>query len=168
MAEVNFERKTLYKNVLSLGVPGITFKFCHDSQTFVISQAHKEMRPPNCWVSEDAMTYVVGRHTLTISTLRAGIQDAYDTIWAKYQSLVGDWRGVTCPLSAIVDDMNNSTRGYSLISESPFQEHKHDCFFHLVKFKHLSVFDNKGGFCWNQPAMKAFLRDAADLWRVFA
>lgn len=144
-------------------------KFVHDAQGYITGQAHREVRPPNYWVSEDGLTYVVGRYSLTIHVLRRGIQDAYNSLEEKYKRLVGDWVPATDahPLADIIDDLGNTTRGYSFLSESPFAEHKYDCFFRVVAFRRLGAIDSHGNFCWNKPAVLAFLKDAADLWVDF-
>lgn len=143
----------------------MSFKFVHNTQNYITKIAHSETRPPNYWVSEDALTYVVGRSSLTIDALRSGIQAAYRELWSLYAELVGD-RRVTTPLTDVVDDISNTTRGYSFSSEPPFAARKHDCFLHVVKTKKLAAVDANGNFAWNKPATTQWLLTAAKFWRV--
>lgn len=143
------------------------YKYLFDVQRLVSGIAHTEVRPPNCWVSGDAMTYTVGRSSLGISTARRGIQDAYAELGALLQELTGN-RSVDVQLEDIVDDLSNTTRGYSFTSEGPYASTKHSLFMHIVKDKKLAILDGEGNLVWNRPATRQWLLKAAKFWRIVA
>lgn len=145
----------------------MSFKFLFDVQRYVSTIAHTEVRPPNLYVSEDALMYTVGRSTLTMDVIRRGIQDAYSELDSLLHELVGDFT-IDISLEDLVDDMSNTTRGYSFLSEQPFSSAKHQCFMRVVKDKKLAVIDAAGNFAWNKPACRRWLLTATKFWRTVA
>lgn len=143
------------------------YKWICDTQNYVSSVAMTETRPPNCWVSPDSRTYVVGVGALNLDTLRSGLQEVMKDIWKMYDRLVGK-RFVTCSPTDIIDDLSNHTRGYSFLSEEPFASRRHLCFFHIVEAQKLGIMDAHGRFSWNKPVIEQFLAGTATLWRLVA
>lgn len=66
----------------------------------------------------------------------------------------------------MVDDISNTTRGYSFLSEEPFASSKHTCFLHVVKTKRLTMLDSNGRLVWNKPATKQWLLTESKYWRI--
>lgn len=159
----------LHNNVLCIGVgsSGMPYKWICDTKGYVSSVAMTETRPPNCWVSPDSRTYVVGIGALTIDTLRAGLQEVVKDIWKMHDRLVGK-RFVSSSPEDIVDDLSNTTRGYSFLSEEPFSSRRYLCFFHIVETQKLGIIDAQGRFSWNKPAIEHYLANTAKLWRLVA
>lgn len=157
----------LHENVLSVGIGGSNWKYVRDAQSYVSFIARTETRPPNYWVSEDGLTYTVGRYSLTMDVLRSGIQDAYRELESLFQEIVGE-RNFHFSMKDLVDDISNTTRGYSFLSEAPFAARKHDLFLHVLKEKKLAKVDAQGNFAWNKPAMRRWLLITAKFWRIVA
>lgn len=143
------------------------YKYLYDVQRLVSTIAKTEVRPPNYWVSKDSLTYTVGRCSLHIDDLRRGIKDAYEQLGVLLKELVGDLH-VDVDMKDVVDDISNTTRGYSFSSESPFAERQHQLFLRVVKEKKLGVVDAEGNFIWNKPAMRGWLLVAAKFWNTVA
>lgn len=141
------------------------YKFLFDVQRYVSAIAHTELRPPNCWVSDDALTYTIGRSSLTMATVRRGIQDAYEELETLLKDLTGN-RRVDVRLEDIVDDLSNTTRGYSFASEEPFASNMHSLFLQVVKEQKLCLLDAKGNVIWNRPATRRWLNKTGKYWRI--
>lgn len=145
----------------------MSYKWILDTQGYVSSRVYKEVRPPNCWVSDDAQTYVVGTSALHLDTLRAGLKRLVADIWDLYLGIVGERFALGTPHD-VEDDLSNSSRDYSFLSEEPFVSHRHDLFHHLVKTHHLCVLDSNGRISWNTAAVEALLGRCANIWRLLS
>lgn len=146
----------------------MAYRWICDTQNFVSSIAMTETRPPNCWVSPDSRTYVVGVGALTLDTLRAGLQEVLKDIWKMYDRITGGKRFVSGSPEDIIDDLSNSARGYSWLSEEPYSSSRYVCFFHIVETHKLGIIDGQGRFSWNKPSIEQFLGTTAKLWRLVA
>lgn len=89
-------------------------------------------------------------------------------IWKLYDSIVGGERFVTTLPEGIVDDLSNTTRGYSFLSNEPFHSARHAVFFRLVTRHRLCTVDSLGRIAWNVPAVHNLLARAAKLWRLLS
>ncbi|KAF7965750.1 hypothetical protein HWV62_42010 [Athelia sp. TMB] len=158
----------LHDNVLSLHCAGMSYKWVRDTQSFVSSVAMKELRPPSCWVSSDSRTFVVGTGKLHIDTLRAAVQEVPAAIWAAYDKILGGKRFVNIATEDIVDDLSNTSRGYSFASHEPFHSRRHDCFLYVVQMYKLCTIDSQNRLSWNLPAIDRVLDACAKLWRLVA
>lgn len=145
---------------------GMSYKWVRDTQSFVSSVAMKELRPPSCWVSKDSRTFVVGTGTLTIDTLRASVPRVLADIEKMYDELVGGKRFVQVAPEDIVDDLSNTARGHSFISNEPFASRIHDCFMHVVQKHNLCSVDANKRLSWNIPAIDRILDFCAKIWRL--
>lgn len=143
----------------------MSYKWVLDTQAYVSSRVYVEVRPPNCWVSEDAQTYVVGTSSLHLDTLRAGMKQLVQDMWDLYTRIAGR-RFAPCAPQDIIDDLSNITRDYSFLSEAPFSTHRHDIFYHLVNSHRLCLVDSNGRVSWNIKAIEALLERCAKLWRL--
>lgn len=144
----------------------MNYKWVQEAQNRVSGYALRETRPPGCWVSEDCQSYVSGTSTLTLTVLRGAMQELIRDIWTTYDELVGK-RFVTCALKDVVDDLQNTTRGYSFLSEEPFASRHNACFYHVLERHSLCDIDGLGVFSWNQQAIDKFLSGCVRLWRLF-
>lgn len=156
----------MHENILSMQQVGMSYKWVRDTQSHVSSVAMKELRPPSCWVSEDSLTFAVGPDSLHIDHLRQAIPKIMEDIWGLYDELVGGKRFVTIPIEDVVDDMSNTTRGYSFLSHEPFASRKHDCFHHVVQLHNLCMVDGRKRISWNLPGVDRFLHTSAKMWRL--
>lgn len=145
----------------------MSYKWAQEAQNQVSGYAFREVRPPGCWVSEDCNSYVAGTSTLTLATLRSAMQQVVRDIWDMYDELVGK-RFVTCALEDVVDDLQNTTRGYSFLCEEPFASRQNACFLHVIQKHSLCDVDAVGRFSWNEHGVKKFLEACARMWRVFS
>lgn len=145
----------------------MSYKWVLDTQAYVSSRVYTEVRPPNCWVSDDAQTYVVGTSSLHVATLRAGMKRIIADIWDQYLRIAGQRFALGTPHD-IVDDLSNSTRDYSFLSELPFATHRHDLFHHLVDTYHLCALDSNGRISWNTKAVEGLLDRCANIWRLLS
>lgn len=145
----------------------MNYKWVRETQNRVSAYALKEVRPPGCWVSPDCKSFVVGTSTLTLAVLRRAMQQLLLDIWELYDDLVGK-RFVNCALEAVVDDLQNTTRGYSFLCEEPFASRQNACLFHVIERHNLCSIDGLGRFSWNEAAVKKFLQRCVSLWRLFA
>lgn len=158
----------LHARVLSKLEAGMSFKWVSDAQSFASSVAMSTVLPPQCWVSEDSLTYVVGTGTLTMSTLQAAIQAIMADIWGLYYRIVGNRRFVTTAAEDVVDDLSDTSRGFSFASNEPFGSRRNACFFHLVQLHNLCAVDSQRRISWNIPEVKNFLTICAKLWHRVA
>lgn len=156
----------MHKNVLSLHAAGMSYKWVRDTQSHVSSVAMKEVRPPNCWVSPDSLTYTVGVGSLHMDNLRKAVPAILEDIWTLYNELVGGKRFVNIPPEDVIDDLSNNTRGYSFASQEPFASRKHECFYHVVQIHRLCIVDSNDRISWNLPGVDRFLDTSAQLWRL--
>lgn len=156
----------MHEKILSLHSVGMSYKWVRDNQTHISSVAMKEVRPPNCWVSADSLTFAVGADSLHIDHLRQAIPKIMEDIWELYDELVGGRRFVSIPMKDIVDDMSNEDRDYSFLSHEPFASRKHDCFNHVVALHHLCMVDGRQRISWNHPGIDRFLFTSAKMWRL--
>lgn len=145
----------------------MSYKWVVETQSHVSSIAMSAILPPSCWVSDDSLTYVVGTGTLKMATLQAAIPAIEADIWALYDSIVGR-RFNTTRTADVVDDLSDTSRGYSFASNEPFSSNRHACFFHLVQQHQLCTVDSLGRTSWNRPELKNFLTLCARLWRLVA
>lgn len=156
----------MHEKILSLHQTGMSYKWVRDNQTHISSVAMKEVRPPNCWVSEDSLTFAVGADSLHIDHLRQAIPKIIEDIWGLYDELVGGRRFVDIPLQDVVDDMSNTTRGYSFLSNEPFASRKHQCLNHVVQLHNLCMVDGRKRISWNIPGVDRFLHTSSKMWRL--
>lgn len=161
--------QSIHEKVLTLAPSaiGMNFKWTREAQNRVSGYAKRETRPPGCYVSEDCNNYVSGTSTLTLTVLRSAMQQLIRDIWATYDELVGK-RFVTCALKDVVDNLQNTTRGYSFLCEEPFSSRQNACFYHVIERHSLCDIDGVGRFSWNQQAVKKFLTGCVRLWRLFS
>lgn len=146
----------------------MSYKWTRETQNHLSSIAMKAVLPPSVWVSDDSLTYVVGTGTLKMETLQAAIPTIEADIWALYDSIVGGRRFNTTRAEDVVDDLSNTSRGYSFASNEPFHSNRHSCFIHLVQQNNLCTVDSLGRASWNRPELQKILTRCAKLWRLVA
>lgn len=146
----------------------MSYKWIVEAQSHISSIAFKAVLPPSCWVSEDSLTYVVGTGTLKMATLQAAIPAITADIWKLYDRIVGGRRFVTTRPEDVIDDLSDTSRGYSFASNEPFGSSRHACFLHLVELHNLCTIDSRGRLSWNRPELHNFLTICAKLWRLVA
>lgn len=88
-------------------------------------------------------------------------------IWDLYTHIAGQ-RFALCVPRDVVDDLSNTDRDYSFLSEEPFASHRHDLFYHLLDKHHLCVVDSKGRVSWNTKAIEGILDRCATIWRLLS
>lgn len=145
----------------------MSYKWIVETQSHVSSVAMKAILPPSCWVSEDSRTFVVGTGTLQMATLHAAIPAIIKDIWELYDQIVGR-RFVSTRPEDVIDDLSDTSRGYSFASNEPFSSRRHASFFHLVDRHKLCTVDSRGRISWNNPELSNILTICAKLWRLVA
>lgn len=102
-----------------------------------------------------------------MATVRRGFQGAYEEIRTLLKELTGNYH-INIRLDNMVDNLSNTTRGYSFVSENPFASNQHSLFLHSVKDQKLCILDVKGNMIWNRPATRQWLNKSAKFWCIAA
>ncbi|KAG1785486.1 uncharacterized protein HD556DRAFT_1314257 [Suillus plorans] len=153
----------VHDRVLRLGRP-TTFNIIYEMQQYASSLVFSQTREPNVYVDPDVKSITIGVHTMHMDKLRDGIQRLLQVSKSRYSALTNDIFMLKMVPEQVKDDLTNSTRGYSLVSEDPFFKNRHAMFFYLVDHYDLAMVDNAGRIAWNIPGIKDLLRRSSCVW----
>ncbi|KAG2336601.1 hypothetical protein BDR05DRAFT_953250 [Suillus weaverae] len=160
----DFERvERVYEKVLRVGRP-TTFDMLFRMQQFASSIAFNQTQEPRVFVAPDFTWISIGVERMHLDRLRKGIRELIDTLALRYRALTKDSRIEKLRLDDLKDDLTNSTRGYSFMSEAPFHNNRHSLLLFLVTEWNLAVIDSAGRIAWNIPEIKDFLRRTLCVW----
>jgi hypothetical protein len=101
---------------------------------------------------------------MQLKNLRDGINELFNEVERRYTTLTKGNRIVKATPDDIIDDLTNTTRGYSFLSEEPFKQKAHSLFYFLVEEYGLAMVDSDGRIGWNIPQIKEFLRRSSYVW----
>jgi len=136
----------------------------YEMQQFASSLAYNQTQEPRVYVAPDFTWISIGVETMHLDRLREGIRELIDALALRYRILTKDNRIVKPGLGNLTDDITNSTRGYSFMSEEPFHTKRHSLFLFLVTEWNLAMIDSAGRIAWNIPEIKDFLRRTLRVW----
>ncbi|KAG1788380.1 uncharacterized protein HD556DRAFT_1312140, partial [Suillus plorans] len=153
----------VHQRVLRLG-RATTFNIVYEMQQYASSVSFNQTKEPNVYVDPDVKSITIGTETMFMDKLRDGIQRLLQDLKFRYLELTHDVVMLKVVPEQVKDDLTNSTRGYSLLSEEPFYRKRHDLLFHLVDEYDLAIVDNAGRLAWNIPAIKDLLRRSLRVW----
>jgi hypothetical protein len=153
----------VHDRVLRLGRP-TSFNIVYEMQQYASSLVFNQTREPNVYVDPDVQSITIGVHTMHMDKLRDGIQRLLQVSKSRYSALTNDIFMLKVVPEQVKDDLTNSTRGYSLLSEDPFFKNRHNLFFYLVNHYNLAMVDNAGRLAWNIPGIKDLLRRSSCVW----
>ena len=136
----------------------------YDMQKFASSIAYSQVKEPNVYVSPDFGSITIGLHTMELESLRNGIKELLNDVEERYAALTKGNRTVKSMPDNLIDDLTDTTRGYSFLSEEPFSQDAHSLFFFLVEEYSLAMVDSDGRIGWNIPQIKEFLRGSLHAW----
>ncbi|KAG2121482.1 hypothetical protein DEU56DRAFT_927410 [Suillus clintonianus] len=162
-ADDNERVMQIHQQVLQLGRPH-TFNIVYEMQQYASALALNQMKEPNVYVDPDVKSITIGTQTMQMDKLRQGIQDRVNDLTLRYAALTNDNIMLTRMPDHVKDDLTNTRRGYSFMSEEPFYEKRHSLFFFLVQSHNLAMVDNEGRIAWNIPGIKEFLRRSLRVW----
>lgn len=135
-----------------------------EMQQMASSLARMQVHEPKVFVDPDYLWLGIKNERLHLDRFRAGLQSIVDEIKSLYISLSGDATWPVVPDRLINDDMENTSRGYCFLQESPFKEEKEDFFFSAVERHGLGEFSPDGNWVWNHFKISDFLRRADNIW----
>jgi hypothetical protein len=153
----------VYEKVLRVGRP-TTFDMLFRMQQFASSLAFNQTQEPKVFVAPDFTWISIGLERMRFDRLRKGIRELIDTLSLRYNELTKNSRTKRLKLEDLKDDLANSTRGYSFISEEPFCNEHHSLLVFLVTEWNLAIIDGAGRISWNIPEIKEFLRRTLRVW----
>jgi hypothetical protein len=133
-------------------------------QQFASSLAFNQIQEPKVFIDCDFKSITIGVETMHIDKLQDGIQRLLKDAELCYTDLTGGNKILTYMPDEVKDNLTNSTRGYSFISEEPFHQKRHSLFFFLLEEYNLAMVDNVGCLAWNIPAIKDLLRCLLHTW----
>lgn len=157
----------VHERVLRLGRP-TTFNMIYEIQQFASSLVLNQTQEPKVFVAPDFTWISVSGERMYLDKLREGIRDLINDLALRYRTLTKDNRVVKFSIGDLKDDLKddltNSTRGYSFLSEDPFHKKRHSLFLFLVVEWQLAMVDSTGRISWNVPEIKDFLRRTLRVW----
>jgi len=136
----------------------------YEMQQFASSLVLNQTQEPRVFIAPDFTWISIGVERMHLDKLREGIRELINVLALRYRTLTKDNRIVTSGLNDLKDDLTNSKRGYSFMSESPFYEKRHSLFLFLVTEWNLAFVDSVGRVAWNIPEIKDFLRRTLRVW----
>jgi len=136
----------------------------YDMQKFASSIAYSQVKEPNVYVSADFRSITIGVHTMQLDDLRNGIKDLLNEVEIRYTAFTKGNRFIDAMPDDLTDDLTDTTRGYSFLSEDRFKQKQHSLFYFLVEQYDLAMVDNTGRIGWNVPQIKELLRDSLHVW----
>ncbi|KAG1718527.1 uncharacterized protein EDB91DRAFT_1090004 [Suillus paluster] len=160
----DFERVArVHEKALSLGRP-TSFNMIYEMQQYASSLAFNQTQEAKVFVDPDFKWITIGVETMHLDKLREGIQHLAQDMKSRYRALTQSNNVMTKMPDQVKDDLTNTTRGYSFISENPFFEKRHSLLLFLVEQYNLAMVDNAGRIAWNIPAVKELLRRTLRIW----
>ncbi|KAG1835871.1 hypothetical protein F4604DRAFT_1944010 [Suillus subluteus] len=153
----------IHHSVLRLGAP-TTFNSIYEMQQYASSLAFNQKKEPNVYVDPEVESITIGTETMRMDKLREGIQGLLRDLKLRYTALTNSNFMLTRMPDHVKDDLANTTRGYSFLSEEPFHKKRHSLFFFLVECYSLAMVDSSGRIAWNIPGIKALLGRTLRVW----
>lgn len=136
----------------------------YDMQKFASSIACTQVKEPNVFLSPDFGSITIGVHHMELDSLRNGIKELLNDVEKHYTTLTKGNKLLKEFPDNLIDDLTNTTRGYSFLSEEPFEQKAHCLFYFFVEEYSLAMVDNDGRIGWNIPQIKEFLRNSLKAW----
>jgi hypothetical protein len=136
----------------------------YEAQQFASSLALNQLQLPKVFVDPDVKWITVGKERMDLDKLRSGVQDLLKDLEFRYLELTKDNKVLKKMPDHVVDDLTDTRRGYSFLSEEPFHGKRNSLFLFLVKEYKLAVLDHTGRIGWNIPEVKDFLRRSSLVW----
>jgi hypothetical protein len=155
--------EAVYEKALKLGRP-TTFNMIYEMQQYASALALNQIQEPKVFVAPDVAWISIGVARMHMDKLREGIRQLIDDLALRYRTLTMDNKIVKPGLDDLKDNIANSTRGYSFMSEEPFHNKRYSLFLFLVQEWKLAMVDNAGRISWNIPEIKDFLRRTLRVW----
>ncbi|KAG2121470.1 hypothetical protein DEU56DRAFT_918156 [Suillus clintonianus] len=153
----------VHERVLRLGRPN-TFNMIYEMQQYASSVVFNQTKEPNVYVDPDVKSITIGTQTMHMDKLRGGIQTMIVDFKKRYAQFTNKEILSEGMPDEVKDDLTNTTRGYSLMSEEPFYKKRHDMFYYLIDNYKLAMVDNAGRVSWNIPEVMELLRRSLLVW----
>jgi len=135
-----------------------------EAQQFASSLAFNQIQEPKVFVDPDYKWITIGKETMHLDKLRSGVQELLSVLESRYLKLTRGNKVLSRMPDQVQDDLTDTCRGYSFLSEEPFYGKRHSLFLFLVEEYNLAMVDNQGRISWNIPEIKDLLRTSLLVW----
>lgn len=114
-------------------------------QQWLSAFVYAQRMPPAVTWDKDYTKLSIHGKTLVLAKIPTAIQGLITEFWSKYHALVGTERYADrLPVDGFPDDMTNTTRGHSFLSDGPFRSQKNGVLIHIVKHGKIAIAGNDG------------------------
>jgi hypothetical protein len=144
----------VHESSLALGT-NCVYNVLYELQQFTSSLSFNQIRTPKLFWSDGMDRVTISGETLVLATFRSGIQRLLADTRSLMDKLTGGRRFVIKPRDQFRDDLPNTTRGYSWLSNGPFTEFPHAFITHLIHGSQweFAYLNDSGMLSWNIPAV---------------